>query len=101
MRHEAVHGPVNLVTPHPLSNKEFTKILSRVLHRPAVFPAPAFGVKLLLGEMGESLLLSGARVLPKRLLESGYVFQLSELEAALINIFSKISLRRWEKSVVE
>lgn len=76
-------GPVNFVSPQPVSNTEFTKILAKVIRRPAVFPVPAFGVRLLFGEMGQTLLLEGARVIPRRLQESGYAFRYPDLEAAL------------------
>ena len=80
---EAVRGPVNVVSPTPVRNSEFTKALGEVLHRPTVFPMPEFAVKVAFGEMGESLLLGSQRVLPKKLQESGYQFKFSELRAAL------------------
>ncbi len=76
-------GPVNGVAPHPVRNAEFTKILARVLHRPAIFPAPAFALRLALGEMADALLLVSQKVLPKRLDDSGYRFSLPDLEKAL------------------
>lgn len=78
-----VAGPVNFVSPQPVSNAEFTKILAKVIRRPAVFPFPAFGVRLLFGEMGQTLLLEGAKVIPRRLQESGYAFRYPDLETAL------------------
>ena len=80
---EAVRGPVNVVSPTPVRNSEFTKALGEVLHRPTVFPMPEFAVKVAFGEMGESLLLGSQRVMPKKLQESGYQFKFSELRAAL------------------
>ncbi len=78
-------GPVNAVSPHPVSNTEFTRTLGRVLHRPAFLPVPAFAPRLLLGEMATELLLTGARVRPTQLLESGFRFHEPELEAALVS----------------
>lgn len=73
----------NLTAPRPATNAEFTRALGRALRRPTLFPAPAFAIRLALGEMGRALLLSGQRVLPQRLLESGYAFAHPELEPAL------------------
>jgi uncharacterized protein (TIGR01777 family) len=80
---EALAGPVNAVAPGPVTNREFARTLGRVLGRPAVLPLPAVAVRLLLGDMGEALLLSGARVLPRRLERAGFRFQHPELEPAL------------------
>lgn len=76
-------GPLNATAPEPVTNREFSRTLGRVLHRPAFFPAPAFALRLLLGEMADTLLLQGQRVLPRKALESGYEFQFPTLEAAL------------------
>jgi hypothetical protein len=83
IRTPELHGPVNAVAPQAVTNAEFARTLGRVLRRPAVFPLPAFAAKLLLGEMAKEMLLSSARVLPKRLLESGYRFKHAELGPAL------------------
>ncbi len=82
--HSDVAGPVNLVSPKPVSNKDFTKVLGEVIHRPVVLPVPAFGIKTLFGEMGQALLLEGAGVYPRKLLDSGYVFRYDNLKLALI-----------------
>ncbi len=87
---ETVKGPVNFVAPNPVRNAEFTKALGRVLSRPTIFPIPAFGVRLLFGEMADALLLSSQRVEPKRLNEAGYQFRYSVLEAALRHILSSV-----------
>lgn len=84
-----IQGPVNMLSPNPVSNREFTKALGRVLSRPTVFPLPAFMVRLLFGEMGEELLLSSARVLPKRLEASGFVFKQPRLEEALRHVLKQ------------
>lgn len=81
-----LHGAVNAVSPSPVTNREFTKTLGAVLHRPTVLPLPAFAVNLLLGEMGQELLLSSQRVLPDRLQQSGYVFLYPALQPALTHI---------------
>jgi uncharacterized protein (TIGR01777 family) len=78
-----ISGPVNAVTPNPVTNHEFTKTLGRVLRRPTVAPLPGFMVRLLFGEMGQELLLASARVTPNRLQESGFVFLHPDLEDAL------------------
>jgi uncharacterized protein (TIGR01777 family) len=76
-------GPVNLTAPRPVSNAEFAHTLGKLLGRPTLVPLPAFAVRLLLGEMGDELLLSGQRVLPSKLLASGFQFAHSDLESAL------------------
>ena len=79
-----VEGPVNLTAPLPVTNAEFTKVLARVLKRPALFPVPAFGPRILLGgELADALLFTGQRVLPERLEASGYQFAHRDLESAL------------------
>lgn len=83
-------GPVNLTAPHPVTNREFTKTLGAVLHRPAVIPIPKFGPSLLLGgELVESLLFHSMRVLPKALIDDGFVFQHPTLEGALRSLLDK------------
>lgn len=76
-------GPVNLVSPNPVPNQEFTTILARVLRRPAPFRLPAHLLRLVLGQMAQELFLNGARVEPRRLLEAGYQFSYPVLESAL------------------
>ena len=80
---ESLRGPVNVVSPNPARNIEFTRALGRVLSRPTIFPLPAFVVKLAFGQMGEDLLLGGQRVDSAKLAASGYTFHYPELEAAL------------------
>ena len=81
-----VRGPINVISPQPLQNSEFTKILARALHRPALFPAPPFALRLMLGEMADALLLSSQRVLPKKLQQLGFEFQQPDLINALRSI---------------
>lgn len=78
-----LHGPVNAVAPQAVTNREFTQTLGRVLSRPTVLPAPAFAIRAALGEMGDALLLTGANVIPERLLAAGFEFSHPELEDAL------------------
>lgn len=87
MNDRRIQGPVNLVAPYPVTNSTFTKILGNVLHRLAILPVPAIGLKLLLGkELAQELLLSSTRVEPSRLILEGYSFLYPELEMALRNI---------------
>ena len=83
MMTESCEGPYNLTAPEPVTQKQYAKTLGRVLRRPAFAPLPGFVLKIMLGEMAGALVLDGQRVLPKRLLESGYEFQHSNLEACL------------------
>ena len=80
---DSLRGPVNATAPNPVRNGDFGKILGRTLGRPAVMPLPAVAVKLAFGEMGEALLLEGARVLPQAALTGGYRFLYPELGEAL------------------
>ena len=80
---ETASGPFNLVAPNPVRNAEFTRTLGRVLGRPTVMPLPAFAVRTLFGEMGQEILLSGARVSGERLSASGFETTHAELESAL------------------
>jgi uncharacterized protein len=77
-----IAGPVNVCAPNPVRNKELARALGRVLHRPSFFPAPAFMVRLVLGEFG-SVILKGQRVVPRRLIDSGFSFRYPEIERAL------------------
>jgi uncharacterized protein (TIGR01777 family) len=83
---ESFSGPVNMVAPEPVRNRDFTVILGRVLSRPTPFAVPAAALRLVLGEMATSTLLASARVLPKRLLAAGYRFEHSDLETALRHV---------------
>jgi uncharacterized protein (TIGR01777 family) len=89
LNNESLRGPVNFVAPNPATNAEFTKTLGRVLSRPTIFAVPAFGARLVFGEMADALLLSSQRVEPKRLKEAGYQFQFTDLESALRHLLSK------------
>ncbi|MEC9033874.1 MAG: TIGR01777 family oxidoreductase [Actinomycetota bacterium] len=78
-----IEGPVNLVSPQPLRNKELTKQIAKALKRPAFIPAPAFALRALLGEMADGLLLSSSRILPEALEKSGFQFSSPDLQSAL------------------
>jgi uncharacterized protein len=83
LRNDQLRGPVNAVSPQPVTNRQLAQSLGRVLRRPTLFPAPAFMLRLALGEVADQLLLSSARVLPRRLLAAGFQFEEPELAPAL------------------
>jgi uncharacterized protein len=89
LKSDLLQGPVNMVAPKPVTNEEFTKTLASVLSRPAIFPVPAFVVRLAFGEMGETVLLGSQRVEPTQLVMSGYPFRFSNLRASLENILKR------------
>lgn len=88
--HPSIKGAVNITSPYPVSQKDFANVFAKVLRRPRVFKIPALVIKFLFGEMGESLLLKGQRVIPKRLQEEGYYFHYPQLTEALENLYRKI-----------
>ena len=79
---EKISGPVNLTSPNPVTNQEFTSALARALHRPAVFPAPAFALKIALGGFSSEV-LGSKRVIPSVLLDAGFTFDYPHLTQAL------------------
>ncbi len=83
LENESLRGAVNAVAPNPVNNAEFTKTLGKVLSRPTFLPVPEFAIKTLFGEMGETLLLEGARVLPQKLQDAGFEFDFPNLEDAM------------------
>lgn len=83
VENESVNGAVNGVSPNPMTNYDFTKGVGRALHRPTIFPLPAFVAKLVLGEMANDLLLSSTRVIPKKLQDHGFQFDYPELVGCL------------------
>ncbi|PWT87931.1 MAG: TIGR01777 family protein [Proteobacteria bacterium] len=90
LEHPELSGPVNVVAPEPVQNAEFTKKMAHAVHRPALFPAPAFVLRLLLGrEMADSLLLTSQRVLPKKLQQDGCTFLCADLSSALNSALRK------------
>lgn len=80
---DGVRGVYNVTAPQPVRNRDFARTLGRVLHRPALLPAPAFALRLAFGEMADEALLGGQRVLPRRAEREGFVFENPSLEGAL------------------
>lgn len=85
LENENLRGAVNVVSPQPVTNEEFTKTLGEVLYRPTFLPLPEFAVNLVFGEMGDALLIDSTRVEPERLSDAGYVFKYPNLKQALEN----------------
>lgn len=88
VQNENLEGIFNLVAPQIITNKQFTKALSKALHRPAFFNVPEFAVRILFGE-GAKVLTSGQKVIPKRLIESGFEFRFETIEKALSDLVDK------------
>jgi hypothetical protein len=86
---ERISGPINATAPSPVTNREFTKTLGRVLHRPAVLSAPAPILRLALGDFAREGLLAGQRAIPEKALATGYNFGYPELEVALRRVLSR------------
>ena len=89
----SITGPVNLVSPNPVTNSDFTKALAKTLKRPALFPVPSTALKLLFGEFANEGLLASARVVPQKLTEHGFVFRYQELDAALQDLLRPSKLK--------
>jgi uncharacterized protein len=90
LKTESLRGPVNMAAPNPVTNAEFSRTLAKTLHRPAFATVPAFAVKFLMGrEMAEETVLTSQRVMPARLLKSGFQFQQPELSGALKSLLQK------------
>jgi uncharacterized protein len=83
LTHDELEGPVNAVAPDPVTNAEFTRILARVLGRPAFLHVPAIAPRLVLGELADELLFTSLRARPARLLETGHTFEFPDLETTL------------------
>jgi len=88
--HGDLAGPVNFTAPQPVQNREFAKALGRALHRPSFLPAPAFALRLVLGEFAE-VVLTGQRVLPQRLLDAGFQFLFPTIDLALQDLLGEES----------
>lgn len=86
MTTEGARGPFNATSPAPVTNAEFSKALGHALHRPSILPAPAFALRLALGEMADALLLSGQRALPVRATDLGFSFRYSNIDEALADV---------------
>jgi uncharacterized protein (TIGR01777 family) len=89
IENNSARGAINLVAPQPVQNAEFTKVLAKALHRPALFPAPAFALRFALGEMADALLLSSQRVAPRALGKLGYRFLHADLTSALAAVLAR------------
>jgi uncharacterized protein (TIGR01777 family) len=89
LANDQISGALNAVAPNPVTNREFTKTLGRVLGRPTIFPMPAAAARLALGEMADEMLLGSTRVEPARLLAAGYNFKFPTLEGALRHLLGK------------
>jgi len=87
-----ITGPVNVVSPNPVTNLQFTKSLGRILSRPTPFPIPAFAIKLGFGQMGREILLSSTKVKPDVLIEAGYCFKNPDIDTALRQMLGKREL---------
>ena len=92
MMNDACDGPYNLTAPEPVTQKQYAKTLGKVLLRPWFAPAPGFVLKIVFGELAQALVLSGQRVLPKRLQDSGFTFQHNQLESCLRQCLGKQKL---------
>ncbi|TFG63008.1 MAG: DUF1731 domain-containing protein, partial [Gemmatimonadales bacterium] len=86
---DGISGPVNVTSPMPVRNREFTAVLADVLSRPAILPVPAFVLRTAFGQMADELMLASARVVPSRLIETGYEFHDFELESALRHMLGR------------
>ena len=86
LNNKDIQGPVNAVAPNAVTNEEFTSALAKVLNRPTIFPLPAFVARGLLGEMADQTMLSSTRVVPQKLLNSGYKFEYTDLEDTLSSL---------------
>src|SRR5216684_1383954 len=89
VENNSARGTINVVSPQPVQNAEFTKILAKAIHRPALFPAPAFALRFALGEMADALLLSSQRVAPQVLEKLGHRFLQPDLSSALAAVLAK------------
>jgi len=88
--HENIGGPVNIVAPNPVTNREFTKTLGMVLHRPVIFKLPSWAIQAVYGEMGKVLLLTSTRAVPNRLTSNGFTFKFPYLEDGLRHVLDKV-----------
>jgi hypothetical protein len=89
IQNQSMHGPINAVSPTPVTNRDFSKSLAQALSRPAAFALPAFAARIAFGQMADEVLLASARVSPERLLQSEFRFQFPELDGALRHMLEK------------
>ena len=88
LTNRSLRGAINVVAPEPVINSDFTKTLANALHRPALMPAPAFALRLAMGEMADALLLASQRVVPEKLQQAGFQFKHPALRRALHEILT-------------
>lgn len=88
IENDNIRGAVNAASPGPVTNEEFTKTMGEVLYRPTFIPLPEFAVSMLMGEMGDALLLTSTKVIPKRLEDAGFEFKYPDLKGALEHALS-------------
>lgn len=89
IQNKKLSGVYNLTAPMPVSNQDFTVALGKALNRPALLPLPGFIIKILFGEMGDELLLKGQKVIPKKLLDTGFRFEHNDIQNTLNYIFKR------------
>lgn len=89
MADEQASGVYNMTAPTPVTNRQFVRVFGKVVRRPAILPAPAFALRLVLGELADALILNGQRAVPQRLQDSGFKFTYTELEPALREVLGK------------
>lgn len=82
-------GPFNMTAPNPATNREFVRVFGKVVRRPALFPAPGFALRLVLGELADALILNSQRAVPERLQQLGFTFKHTELEEALRDVLKR------------
>ena len=80
---ENITGILNATSPNPVTNKEFSRVIGKIIHRPSCMPIPGFGLRILFGKMADEMLLSGQKVLPEKAVKVGYKFKYTDLEGAL------------------
>jgi uncharacterized protein (TIGR01777 family) len=98
IQHDDLEGPLNVVTPNPMRNRQYTTALGDVLGRPTLFPMPEFAARLLFGEMADELLLASTRVQPDKLRDHGFTFEYPHIKDSLVHLLIS---REEELSVME
>jgi uncharacterized protein (TIGR01777 family) len=85
---QPISGPINMTSPNPVTNADFTRTLAGVLKRPAILPVPGFAARLAFGELADEGILASARVVPRKLLDSGFQFKYTDLIGALNDLLT-------------
>ena len=91
LENPAISGPLNVVAPDPVTNRDFTRTLAQVISRPAFLPVPSFVLRMLPGKMANETFLASSRVEPARLRTAGFKFQYPELEGALRHVLGRLT----------